>query len=148
MSKLFVTWKKCIKKLLNLNVRTPSVYIPLIIDDMPFEHQLAKRFVKFYNNIINSDNNVIKLCAKFAYNGSNSNVCQNYNDVRFKYNITENRWCNICYSCIYKENESDKSTLVNVANIKDLLILKGDSDTFFTSVEIQYLIDHFCNINY
>ena len=76
---------------IGLPPRMHSRYIASIFNDIPLEVQFHKRFVKFVNSIISSDNPLIKVCAKLVLNGSSSNVCNNLNHIWYKYNILLNK---------------------------------------------------------
>ena len=50
--KFFICWRKCIRKLLDVSSMTHTEHLPLIVEDLPIEAQLAHRLVKFINSII------------------------------------------------------------------------------------------------
>ena len=69
--KFCVSWRKCMRRVLNLNQLTHSKYLPIIIDKMDIKTQLLCRFTKFWYNCKNSSNNIVKLCSNLClYSGS------------------------------------------------------------------------------
>jgi exonuclease III len=71
-----VCYKKCIKRLLNLNLRTRSKYVYLLMHQPDLDTQLMYRFSSFWNNCFKSDNVLIQLCANLSLT-SNSVVAKN-----------------------------------------------------------------------
>ena len=71
---LYTTWRKCLRQLLKITHVAHCEYLPLIVEDIPIEGQLVKRFVKFDNSVINSNNNILQFCGQLVTNGSNSAV--------------------------------------------------------------------------
>ena len=79
INKLYVTWRKCIRKFLDIPYQTHSRYISFIFDDVPIKAQLHKRSVKFLSNIMLSENHVVQLCGKLMSNGNQSAVSKSFN---------------------------------------------------------------------
>ena len=79
IKKLYVAWRKCIRKFLDIPYQTHSRYVSFIFDDMPIETQLHKRSVKFLSNIMLSDNHMVQLCGRLMSNGSQSAVSKSFN---------------------------------------------------------------------
>ena len=87
---LYTTWRKCLRQLPKITHIAHGEYcMPFIIEDFPIEGQLAlaKRFIKFYNSVINRDNNILQFCHQFVTNGSNSVVWKSVMYVKSKYNL-------------------------------------------------------------
>ena len=55
----FVAWRKSVRHILGLPYKTHSVYLPLMVEDLPVEVQLYNRFMKFFLKIVNSQNKVV-----------------------------------------------------------------------------------------
>ena len=85
--RLYTTWRKCLRQLLKITHVAHGEYLPLIVEGIPIEGQLMKRFIKFYNSVINSDNNILQFCGQLVTNGSNSAVCKSVMYVKSKYNL-------------------------------------------------------------
>ena len=71
---LYVAWRKGLRRLLRLDAQTHSWLLPLIVNDAPIDVQLHLVFLKFFHNLINSQNVCTKLLAQHALHGSQSNV--------------------------------------------------------------------------
>ena len=149
MTKFLTQWRKGIRTLLNLPVRTHSMYIPLIIEDLPVEYQLYKRFLKFVQNLVKSENKCLFLCAKLMLNGSSSAASNNVNlicdKLKCKKYDVENM-PNVCFKKIFTVvrdlyNEND---LQQCGNIKDLLTIRDKNNTKLTYSEIDTLLNFFC----
>ena len=149
MNKFFTQWRKGIRTLLNLPVRTHSRYIPLIIEDLPVEYQLYKRFLKFVHNLIKSENKCISLCARLMFNGSSSAASNNVNLICDKLKCSKydiETIPNPCYkklSAIVRDlyNEND---LQQCGNIKDILTIRDKNNTRLSYSEIDTLLNFFC----
>ena len=85
--RLYTTWRKCPRQLLKIIHVAHGEYLPLIVEDISFEGQLVKRFIRFYNSVINSDNNILQFCGQLVTKGSNSAVCKSVMYVKSKYNL-------------------------------------------------------------
>ena len=48
IDRLSISWRKSIRKALNIPVRTHSVYLPLICECLPLNVQLELRVMKFF----------------------------------------------------------------------------------------------------
>lgn len=151
ISKFYVTWRKCIRKLLNIPNLTHSKLINLIVDDIPIEIQLYKRFMKFLYKAYNSNNNNISFCTKLMLNGSNSVINNNLTHICNFLNINR---CQLLISCSYSQcnllfknkvslltKEDDK---VTSGNIRDLLFLRDSKVSNFTYDELNTMITYLC----
>ena len=56
LEKLYSSWRKSIRKALNIPLRAHSVYIPLLCKCMPLSVQLELRYVKFFMQGLQSKN--------------------------------------------------------------------------------------------
>ena len=87
IEQLFVTWRKCVRKLINVPYNTHSAFLPLICNDLPFDCQTHKRVLKFIYCLNKSCNVYNKISLQLAINGSQSRMCNTINYVCHKYNI-------------------------------------------------------------
>ena len=83
IEKFFVTWRKCIRRLLLLPYQTHSRYLPCIVNDLPVEIQIHIRSLKLFSSFLNSENNMLQICSRLVINGSNSVMCENLNQMLF-----------------------------------------------------------------
>jgi hypothetical protein len=74
MENLYTAWRKCIRMLLKLPYRTHNTLIPVIIDDLCIQAQIAKRFVRYFHTIFHSGNKYVELCKKMLICGSQSSI--------------------------------------------------------------------------
>ena len=70
VNKFYVCWRKCMSQLIGLSQRAHGGYLHKVMDDISIENQLVKRFVKFYNKVICSENPVVQLCSSLVKQGS------------------------------------------------------------------------------
>ena len=84
---LYTTWLKCLRQLLKITHIAHGEYLPFIVEYITIEGQLVKRFIKFYNSVINSDNKILQFCGQLVTNGSNCAVCKSVMYVKSKYNL-------------------------------------------------------------
>lgn len=150
VSKFYVTWRKCVKQLLNISPRAHGVYLHRIVNDLSIENQLIKRFLNFFNGIITSDNPVIRLCGSLVVNGSNSYACRSLNFTRLKYNINCSKESKVHIPDVVRcmrsqDNEDiDANDLLNISNIIDLLYIREHNvDTYLDHNEINCLLNYF-----
>ena len=87
VNRFYVTWRKSMRFLLNLSYNTHSHLLIYIVEDKPVELQLHLRFAKFFTNMHQSRNVLLKLCSKLASSGSGSGVSNNYVFIKQKYHV-------------------------------------------------------------
>ena len=95
---LCTTWRKCICRLFDLDIRTHSMYMSLTFNDLPCEAQLHLRFINFINKTMSTSNNIVRLCTNSAISGSRSSTYRNINCIRWRYDITVNDCCTSAHS--------------------------------------------------
>ena len=86
----FVTWQKCIRRLLSLPYNTHCNLLPLISNDLPVECQLYKRVFKFDVSLFKSNNMYNKLSLNLVLSDSRSKMCKSVNYV-YVINIPQQR---------------------------------------------------------
>ena len=84
-----MAWRKSIRLLWSLPYRTHCNLLPIICDDLPVEYQLHIRFLKSIKSNINTDDELVKLCARLCMDGSMSDngksktyICSKYGLIR------------------------------------------------------------------
>ena len=144
VNRFFVTWRKSVRKLLNLPYQTHSRYLNHLVNDLNIETQLHKRFLNFLDKLNNSSNNILSLCGKLALSGSNSSTCRNVNLCRKLYNLDFNSPI-FFKNNVHKLNEigrfCDDKDFSKIDHIKDILVLIQDN--FFNFDQGQDLLKHF-----
>ena len=67
----FITnWYKAVRRIFNLPPMCQRRFLYQIAGDMPVEMQLLCRFLKFFLNCMNNNNNVLKMCSLLAIMGA------------------------------------------------------------------------------
>ena len=74
--------RKCIRRLLNVPNTTNCRLLPLILDDIPVDQQLHRRFTEFISSCLHSSNSLVRICSFHAFQGSRSSVA---NSIIFMY---------------------------------------------------------------
>jgi hypothetical protein len=69
---LYICYKKCIKHLLGLNMRTRSMYLPVIMGQPDLPSLLLSRFASFWNTCIESTNDLVHICTKLSPSSATS----------------------------------------------------------------------------
>ena len=89
MEKLYVTWRKCVRKILNVPYNTHSVLLPIICNDLNIDCQLYKRVLKFFTSLGKSDNIYNKLTLRLITQGNNSRMSHTFNHLSYKYGFNK-----------------------------------------------------------
>ena len=151
IDRLYVTWRKCIRKLIGIHYRTHSQYLPVICNDIPIENQIHKRYIKFVRGIVRSENEVVSLCGKLSMKGSQSAVSKSIIFLMSKYGISENEICgeDFIYKRLTNLPELCDNDIINIENIRSLLALRDDIEnlektTMFTKQDIDIMLEYFC----
>ena len=79
----FNSWRIALRMALDLDRDGDGTYLPVLVDGIPVEEQLHKRFIKFMNSLQKLDNN-LTACVALAFNGSRSNVSRSFNHIKKK----------------------------------------------------------------
>ena len=137
---LFTTWRKCVRRLLNISPRTHCKFIHQIVSDAPIEHQLHKRLLKFI--FMCTNNSLSKLCVRLAINGSQSTMCYNINYI-----------CNMHSVCKYDLLKSPVRMRSNYIEcddvsgaIKDFLIMRDHIRNPVDIININSILEYLCEI--
>ena len=89
MEKLYVTWRKCVRKILNVPYNTHSVLLPIICNDLNIDCQRYKRVLKFFATLAKSDNIYNKLTLRLITQGNNSRMSHTFNHLSYKYGFNK-----------------------------------------------------------
>ena len=144
VNRFYVTWRNSMRFLLNLPYNTHSHLLPHIVEDKPVELQLHLCFAKFFTNMNQIRNVLLKLCSKLASSGSCSSVSNNYVFIKQKYVNDDFSHVNekLSHSNTVNLSVDDR---VAVCNIQDLSYMRENSDSLLSSAELQVLLQYFCN---
>jgi hypothetical protein len=152
LSHFYVTWRKCIRKSLNLPYTTHCNLLHLICNDFAVETQIHMRTSKFIYSCLNSDNSCVKLCVKLAFGASDSALSSSIDFLCTEYNITKyfiKNSNNKALGNIIKAHDCQKDEIDNMrraTQIKELLFLR-DNNIYqggLSMNEVNELIEYLC----
>lgn len=148
---LFVTWRKCVRKLFGISYRTKSALIPLLCDDYGIKAILHRRFVRFVHSVFNSNDDILPICGKLVLEGSTSTVGCNFNFLCHNYNINRYQLTKLSSHDIIKllnridDRDTSLEMVTRAVNITDLLYMKEYCiNTLFTQQELDTLLRYIC----
>ena len=142
----YITWKKCIRRLLGLPTMTHNILIHEIVHDIPAEGQIHTRFLKFIKKGLTSVNTCVRLCTTLMIQGSRSDAGKSLNFVCHKYNIDKYNIVNISNQVIdHKYFDCTTETATSAGNIIDLLYIRDNLKYYkFNLDDVQEMIDYLC----
>lgn len=135
MNLLFIAWRKCIKRMLNIPFRCHIEYLHVLCNDETLELKLHRRFVKFVISIHKSKNCIIRTMDKVAVSSTSTvseslkYICERYSMNRFKIDMR-------CIKVEVSNEIEQKATLIS-----DLISLR---DSTPLDEELNMLIEHLC----
>ena len=88
IERLCTSWRKSIRKAMNIPMRTHWVYIPLLCNCLPLRMQLETRSVQFYVQGLNRKNDVFCFLMRSATLNRMSTMSTNYKYIIQIQNIT------------------------------------------------------------
>ena len=148
MSDVYVTWRKCIRKLYNLPLRTHCDLLPLICRDIPVQLQLYKRFCKFIHVALNSQNCIVKRCALLALNGSCSCSGNNINLVSNSLHVSKFALYNNSLNNIFKAIDDlyhpNVNTEIDAQRVRDLIYLTSNTYANFSRSDFITMLNYVC----
>jgi len=133
MQLFYVSWRKAIRKLLNIPFITHSVLLHCICDDIPIHEQLYSRFIK---GIVDSSNSMTSLCYTLALNARRSSLCNSITTISRYYKVPRNELLNINIRKDLKPDRDDDD-IIKCSVIRDLLTMR---DVLYTNVEPIYAV--------
>ncbi len=148
VDRFYVAWRKSIRRLLLLPARTHNALLPIICNDKSVDAQVHSRFVSFMCAVLNSSNQCVRICGQLSLGGSRSNVCNSINYVCQKYKVnkyslSQTGAVRACISA-HAETVNSRGDLITAGCVKDLIVLREQHNTAFTSTEINQLITFLC----
>ena len=141
----FVAWRKAIRRLCNISPRTHNHLLPLIVNDLPIDTQLHKRFINFFVKALHSDNRCTQLCAELALQGSGSSVANSCRFICTKYSIDVNHLHSKCPSALMKKlyRASDEAHQVDADFIRDFIEFR-DTCCSFDFHNCNFILTYMC----
>ena len=145
MSVFYTSWRKALRKLLSLPMVCHSHLLHLIVDDIPVDLQIYKRFIKFINNVKDSKNTVIQLLGKIAIYGSGSIVSNNILYVCSILNLNINsEQLDTSMFCVSNDQDVSVNDNIIVSIIKDMLLMKNYNRSYFSTEQINDILLYVC----
>ena len=140
-----VAWRKCIRKLLNLNPRTHNGLIPIIVSDSTIDFKIHRQYVNFISNCLRSDNKLVSLCARQAFRYGPSTANYNISYVCSVYNLHRHEYFAKQTVNVMKYNYVSKY-IEDGYLIRDFLTIKTHRPF---DHDIDFIVDYLCTkINY
>ena len=99
INSFFISWRKSIRRVLKLPRQTHCALLHLICDDIHVSYQMYSRCIKFCRSVFNSDNSIVKYCAKLAMSGSRSVMSNNLSNQIKSNQIYFSTTFNITFMC-------------------------------------------------
>ena len=153
IEKLFVCWRKCIRRLLSVPYNTHSILLPIICSDLPIECQLHKRVMKFFICLAKSNNIYNNLALQLIVEGSKSRMSNSLNYICYKYGICKYDLSNVQLSQLTYvmkhlfSTNVDVDTLVYADVIIDMLsFIDQNKFNIFTPTQTRELLSFACTI--
>ena len=100
LKKLNVLWRKALKRIYKIPIRTHNKLLSIIYEKRSLNACLAKRIIKFYYQMINSDNCIVRTVARLCRHQHISNMGRNLTYIDSICNIMSEVEKNDCLSCI------------------------------------------------
>ena len=152
IDKLYVTWRKCVRKILNVPYNTHSVLLPIICNDLNIDCQLHKRVLKFFVSLAKSDNTYNKLTLQLITQGNNSRMSHTFNHLSYKYGFNKYDFININMTNLMKKISSEYYeslpvwSLIYADIIKYMLHLRSTKQLVFSPSQITQFINWCCTM--
>ena len=78
---MYIAWRKCCRRLLQVSNRTHLNLVHLLCADVDIDVQLHRRQLKFLQNCQSSPNSIVRLYYNLVLNGSKSDVSCSLNSL-------------------------------------------------------------------
>ena len=145
----YTTRRKCIRRLLGLPYRTHNNLLHLICNNIPVDGQLHLRFLNFFVNNLKSDNTCVKLCALLCLRGSRSAASNSLNFITNLYSIDKYNIVDLFFTnTIIDVNSPISADMMSAGAINDVLCMRDQKNTNFTSDELNQVLFFFCLDNW
>ena len=135
------------RRVLGIPYTTHTALLGPIIDTCHASIVLVKRFCKFVDSVLTSDNEIVKVIIRKAISSAQSPIGKNVAILRNMYDIHV-RKVNICH--VYKQAIHQPWSTVDVTHdaqfVKELLRIRNNEMSLleFTTIEISALTECVC----
>ena len=143
----YVSWRKAIRKIMNLPRNTHCNLLNGICNDIPVKDQLLRRSLKFILSILESSNRLVYMCGQLAIQGSNSNVSNNItllcNTLSIpRHNIKEKRNYNVKTKPL-----TDEIVLIrNILNDLHSSKFMATNNVLLDVNELTFVLNYLCTL--
>jgi len=143
-----VTWRKCIRKLMDIPRQTHCRLLHLICDDIVVREQLFSRLLSFVRGLHTSDNSLVKLCYNMMVQGSLSAISNSMSVVsqHLKVNRASLHTSSVCRAIT--ETEDIELDRIQASVIRDLLFMRHElyygRNCIFNHDEVNFMMDVLC----
>ena len=146
-SSFCISWNKGVRRVRGIPYKTHTALFGSIIDSCHVSIVLVKRFYKFVDSMLASDNEIVKVIITKAISYAQSPIGMNIAILRNRYDIHV-RNVNCCH--VYKQAMHQPWSTVDVTRdaqfVKELLRVRNNEISLrdFTMSEISALIECVC----
>jgi len=139
LENVFVSWRKCIRKLLGVPYNTHCNLLHLLCKDSSVQVKLHKRFLRFFIGLRESDNVSLSLMYSYVLSGNRSKTCNSINYLCYKYGINKQRLSVRDLSLVKDhDDEKDITKATIITDFMDLNLYSSDNGN------ISEIINHLC----
>jgi len=148
--KFNTNWRKAIRKIFNLPNRTHCDLLPYICDDDLPAVQLYFRIISFCRSLVNSSNEISRICYNLAISGSGSAVSNNMSVVSSFYAVPREYIYKITRNCSAVNVVHTESNIIKASIIRDLLYMRCNNkyyvhnEQLLSAEEIEYMLVLLC----
>ena len=135
---LCTSWRKAMRRVWRIPWRTHCNMLPHIAKVMDPDLILAKRFIKFINNVANSGNNTVNTISNMGLQSNYYILGANDRHLKALYNMQESNVCRIWDEVYF---------VIRVCSqIRELIALRDSTATgqLLSHAECKMVIDHLC----
>lgn len=145
MSKLYVSWRKIIRRIFRLPYRAHNYLVSYLGDCIIT--RLDRRLCKYVYKLINSENMIVQSVVKCKLISSTSILAENYRYLCYKYSIAHSDWTkNMTYIINKISKQYTNAELAIGKTVLELCKLRDGIDhcEFITNIEVCKMIDMLC----
>ena len=146
IQRFLIAWRKCLKRLLDISMRTHTAYLYCIVNDNPVENQLHKRFIKFFRGCTDG-NSYTRLCVQLVSSGSQSNICNSVNHITHLYGLNRSDFTRYTDQELLPmlSTEFPSEVVQHVALITDFLDFRSSNKELYR--ELSDILNYLCEMN-
>ena len=146
----YTAWRKVVRKVFNVPVRTHSRLLPGIAECLPIKDQICERLVRFAKSCQCGSNSCIVLFINMALNDSGSYMSNSLNAIECDFRINKYEVLNQSLLSFRRAMQdryirtSDINTLQTSAFIIDTLRMIDNNRTLLSSTDLKDILFYLC----